>query len=303
MILTLSQQGPRLDSEQEPPPLAHPKITMVHGFYAAMGGFAIQSHYLDKQYPITGQGRLTLTKDGILWLLQMAPEVFPNLTEDEILDKSKASTLVKALTCLRLQCIVRLTMDTSISLLELNVFGHCICTFIIYAIWWHKPMDISEPTLLRVGDGPELQGLVAVLCSYTSMTVPRLPYPLTKCVLEGHNYRRVAGCLNSRTTDDNVSLNSEYSRRTRCSDLSHTGLDRHYSRHYRLIENWKPRYSACLITRFDTTGSPVPVRKCRHPDERGPGVADDKEQIDEYAGLRIERLVQLLNLDASNRQM
>lgn len=160
------------DPEQKPTPIEHPKITLVHGFYAAMGGYAIQSHCLDKQYPITGQGRLTLTKGGILWLLQMAPEVFPNLSEDEILDKSKASTLVKALTCLQafwfcLQCFVRLTMDTSISLLELNVFGHCICTFIIYAIWWHKPLDITEPTVLRVDGRPELRGLIAILCSYT----------------------------------------------------------------------------------------------------------------------------------------
>ena len=203
---------------------------MVHGFYAAMGGYAISSHFLDKRCPITGQGRLTLTKGGILWLLQMAPEVFPDLSEDEILDKSKASTLVKALTCLQalwfcLQCAVRLTMDTSISLLELNVFGHCICTFIIYAIWWHKPMDISEPTLLRIGDRPELQGLVAVLCSYTSLTVPRLPYSLESCALEGHNYRHMAGSLDSCTVNDNVFLNSPYSRQIRFSDLSHNGCD------------------------------------------------------------------------------
>lgn len=113
---------------------------MVHGFCAAMGGYAIRPHYLDKQYSITTQGRLTLTKCGIIWLLEVAPGVFPKLNEDEIPDKSKASTLIKTLTCLQalwlcLQCIVRLTADTSISLLELNVFCHCICTFIIYAIW------------------------------------------------------------------------------------------------------------------------------------------------------------------------
>lgn len=162
-----------------------------------MGGYAIRSHSLDGQYPITSQGRLTLTKDGIQWLLKYAPEVFPDLTKAGILDKSKASTLVKTLTCLQalwfcLQCIVRLTMSTSISLLELNVFGHCICTFIIYTIWWNKPMDVAEPTFLSLEDRPELTGLIALLCSYTSLMVPRLPHPLSQCVETGAIYGRLA---------------------------------------------------------------------------------------------------------------
>lgn len=158
-----------------------------------MRGYAIQSHSSNEQYPITSQGRLTLTKSGIQWLLLHAKNIFPDLSEADILDKSKASTFVKTLTCLQafwfcLQCIVRLTMNTSISLLELNVFGHCTCVFIIYAIWWNKPLDVSEPTLLEVENRPELKSLLVVLCSYTSMTVPRLPHPLTECAETGHTY-------------------------------------------------------------------------------------------------------------------
>ena len=50
------------------------------------------------------------------------------------------------------------------------------------------------------------------------------------------------------------------------------------------------------------TGSPVADRKYKHPKDRGPSVADDEKQIDEYGGLHIERLVQLLHLHGSNSQ-
>ncbi|KAL8813698.1 MAG: hypothetical protein Q9223_006970 [Gallowayella weberi] len=35
-----------------------------------------------------------------------------------------------------------------ISLLELNTFAHALCTLVIYLLWWHKPLDVEEPTLI-----------------------------------------------------------------------------------------------------------------------------------------------------------
>lgn len=295
-----------------------------------MGGFAIQSQFLDPRYPTTGQWRLTLTKEGVTWLLQTAPEIFPNLTEDEILDKSKASTLVKTLTCLQafwfcLQVIVRLTMNTSIGLLELNVFAHCICTFIIYAIWWNKPMDISEPTLLRVSDKPEFQSLIAMLCSYgprkplsAPREMPLSPSPLDECVLRAGEYLYSA---NPRDIEP-------------CELVSLT--PRHHSCGRRYCPSEQRNLQIAhdddeLNTRFDATD-------CSHPDtrsangdvsldlqhshrtlssppncvmaedryylrERGPRGYDDEEEVNECAGLRIERLVQLLSLYDSDPQM
>lgn len=240
---------------------------MVHGFYAAMGGYVIRTHLMDGQYPITGQGRLTLTKNGIQWLLKYYPGVFPDLTEAEILDKSKASTLIKTLTCLQalwfcLQCIVRLTMNTSISLLELNVFGHCICTFIIYAIWWNKPMDIAEPTVMGFKDEPEHQGLVALLCSLTSWTVPRLPHPLAECAELGYVYK-----------DSRVSI----------------------FRQQNFADNFE--------TRFSASGRPVRGRDRAFKRHHTLDADGNEKRVDNCAGLHIERLKQLFNLDASLPQM
>jgi hypothetical protein len=124
-------------------------------------------------------------------------------------------------------------------------------------------MDISEPTLLKVEDRPETQGLTALLCSYTSRTVPRLP---------GHVYRIRGGSLSAVTADDNVSLhtpqNLSHSRRTQPSDSSHNErghasvASQHYSRYDQLhIDALSSRDFESLNTWFDTTGCPVPDGK------------------------------------------
>ncbi|ORX96674.1 hypothetical protein BCR34DRAFT_593759 [Clohesyomyces aquaticus] len=51
----------------------------------------------------------------------------------------------------------------SISLLELNTFGHSICALLIAFLWWDKPLDVSEPTLIKV-EGQELEELCAFMC-------------------------------------------------------------------------------------------------------------------------------------------
>lgn len=41
------------------------------------------------------------------------------------------------------------TQHISISLLELNTFGHAVCALMIYLIWWEKPLDVDYPTVLQ----------------------------------------------------------------------------------------------------------------------------------------------------------
>jgi hypothetical protein len=271
-------------------------------------------------------------------------------------------------------------MNTSLSLLELNVFSHCICTFAVYAIWWNKPMDISEPTLITVEENPELQGLIALLCSYTSLTVPRLPPPLADFVLYGHDYmlqsnetshagddvislnsqysRRLnspsllsddqppedrhqsrhysppeqhdhqnaeslrnssssfntmsSSYMDSRTAGDSISLHSQRSRRTQSSYLSYDGRDRQIATsqyHGRRIQHtWRDDYSKSeylsnLDTLFDTRGTPTHGLDRRYIRHCEPSVAENENQICEYAGLHINQLAQLFHLDETGPRM
>ena len=62
-----------------------------------------------------------------------------------------------------MQFITRVSQRKVISLLELNTFAHAFCALLIYALWWHKPQDVGEPTLLQ---GEKEWEMCAFLCMH-----------------------------------------------------------------------------------------------------------------------------------------
>jgi len=55
-----------------------------------------------------------------------------------------------------------------ISLLELNTFGHAVCTLAIYLAWWKKPLDVAQHVRITLTPGgpnaQERRQLVAAMC-------------------------------------------------------------------------------------------------------------------------------------------
>lgn len=142
-----------------------------------MGGFVIQARDLGSNY---GTGDFVLSGRGIDFLARTEPESVPNISESEVLDKSKASTLTKTIVCLQalwfcIQCIARLSQGASISFLELNVLGHCLCVFATYAMWWKKPTDVNGPTDLFDSNGLREYTDVVYLFSGRSGALPTFP--------------------------------------------------------------------------------------------------------------------------------
>jgi hypothetical protein len=158
---------------------------MKHSHYAVMGGFAISAGETDPPsysnrflpyneigYNNDGLGfidRLTVTPDGLEYLASLDIDLVPNISESEIHDKSNANGLGKALVCIQafwfcVQCVARLCQGLEISLLELNTFAHAICALLMYLLWWDKPLDIEEPTLIQ---GEEKLPAIALLCMAT----------------------------------------------------------------------------------------------------------------------------------------
>ncbi|KAL9019840.1 MAG: hypothetical protein Q9185_002889 [Variospora sp. 1 TL-2023] len=118
-----------------------------------MGGYAFATDISDEPFLPSSYTRATITPDGLLFLLDHEPDALPYLSREQIKDKSKADGLKKTLVCAQalwfcVQCITRLAQALPVSLLELNTFAHALCTLVIYILWWHKPLDIDEPTLL-----------------------------------------------------------------------------------------------------------------------------------------------------------
>jgi hypothetical protein len=94
---------------------------------------------------------LTLTARSI------APSPMQSSTymqKEDIVDKSRADNLAKALVCVQVgwmvvQVTARVVLGLPVTLLEVNTLGHVLCALVIYVLWWHKPRLVREPTRLE----------------------------------------------------------------------------------------------------------------------------------------------------------
>lgn len=128
--------------------------TMAHGFYALMGGFVFdfdESFTADAPVFASGIRRLSLTPRGVKLLAQCGH--LPEVSEGELADKSKVDELGKLLACVQagwmlVQVCSRLALRLPVTLIEVTTVGHVLCALFLYALWWHKPRNVQEPTVL-----------------------------------------------------------------------------------------------------------------------------------------------------------
>ena len=147
-----------------------------------MGGFAFDNSQDPTSVPFPGnRSRLTLTPKGLILLAKSEPDLVPDISADDIMDKSKANALAKAIVCVQalwfcLDVLTRLGFGLPITLLELNTFAHAICALAIYYIWWDKPLDVGEPTMISACD-PTAGPVCAAMCLASDVGC-RIPYVL-----------------------------------------------------------------------------------------------------------------------------
>jgi hypothetical protein len=147
--------------------------TLAHGFYTLMGGFVIDLEipYKTKDSAFThGIERLALTPRGLLLLAKCGH--LPKISEEEILDKSKVDELGKLLACTQViwmvvQVCTRLGLRLPVTLLEVTAVSHVVCALVLYALWWHKPRKVDEPTVLT-GDWVRPLAAFMLMCSHES---------------------------------------------------------------------------------------------------------------------------------------
>ena len=166
MLSWAQETAERLSTHRESP---HP-WTLVHGFYAGMGGFdfPLSNLVTDSGTPIFESDckRLTLTARGVALLADC--NLLPDIERQFLNDKSKSDGLSKFLACLQaawliVQVIGRLRSGLQVTLLEVNTLGHVLCVLVIYILWWHKPRMVLEPITLHGNwTGP--------LCAYMYMS-------------------------------------------------------------------------------------------------------------------------------------
>jgi hypothetical protein len=161
----LNTEANELDELFKPDQGRKNQWTTTHSHYAAMGGFAIDYRDSELEFAPPDHPRLVFTEKGLKFLAEKEKDLIPDLSKQQILDKSNTSGLGKFIVCIQatwfcVQFAFRISKNLSISLLELNTFGHALCTLLIYWLWWDKPVDIEEPTLLA---GPRHRKLSAFL--------------------------------------------------------------------------------------------------------------------------------------------
>jgi len=107
----------------------------------------------------------------------MAPGILPDISLEAIDDKSKADGLAKTLALVQaswliLDSISRWAQSLVVTQLELNAFAHAICALMIYCLWWHKPLDVNEPTIIAA---EPIHSLAAIgwVCSHDATTGKR----------------------------------------------------------------------------------------------------------------------------------
>jgi hypothetical protein len=125
-------------------------VDIIQGFYANMGGIAIDTsgkQFLLNQY---WNQRWVLTAGGIEMVAELAPELLAVITP-QIFDKSKSSAMGKTIVCLQafwfmIQCVSRLTHSLPLSLLELKSMREFIYQMLMEVVqrlstlylWFHN---------------------------------------------------------------------------------------------------------------------------------------------------------------------
>lgn len=126
-----------------------------------MGGFGFESATSDGASLPGSIERLSMTPMGLCFLIHVAPDMIPDMSIEDIQDKSNSNTLGKTVTCLQalwfcVHLVARLCNHLPLTLLELNTFSHAVCAFVIFGLWWQKPHDVERATVLTHSEARNL---------------------------------------------------------------------------------------------------------------------------------------------------
>lgn len=109
----------------------------------------------------------------------------PNITEDEINDRSKGDALSKGIALIQLtwfiiQIITRATLGLAITELELTTAALAGLNSVMYIFWWSKPRDVRFPVVIR---SKSEEGLLAERTKDTTWNFPEQEFDFHKHLL------------------------------------------------------------------------------------------------------------------------
>ena len=158
---------------------SRPVFSLVHAFYASMGGFAFYRSYDDNNpaieeslFQISTHPRHVVEVpkfETLIYIMKHYPRILTDITEEYILDRAASSSLSKGLLIVQVawfctSCASRLFQGLPLSLFEVFTAAHALCTLFTYIVWWSKPINVPAPTLMREKEAQEVYALLK--CSH-----------------------------------------------------------------------------------------------------------------------------------------
>jgi hypothetical protein len=132
-------------------------FSLTHAFFLRSGAVVVETRDRVRRsihHPIPRPWTGELGDYSSKLLAHGCPALF-SISQEEILDKSKADVASKTITLLQtcwfaLQVISRAAQHLAISTLEIFTISIVACSFASILLWWHKPKDVSTQTVIQV---------------------------------------------------------------------------------------------------------------------------------------------------------
>lgn len=139
--------------------------TMVHAHFLQMGGFRLRCSEEDKaafsdilvfHYEIPGRSwEGALTASAFKALIACGRLEFPDISKEEINDRSKGDWISKSIATLQInwfviQTIVRMRAGLDPTAMEITTLFLCATNVITYSLWMDKPFNVNCPIVLRL---------------------------------------------------------------------------------------------------------------------------------------------------------
>ncbi|KLO08941.1 hypothetical protein SCHPADRAFT_944015 [Schizopora paradoxa] len=193
-------------------------FTLVHAFYSLMGGYAFDvtafdvirplenidddeadvdvntallrnGYYIDQKQTRT---RAIISPNGVRFLMEHEPDLTADFSPSSITARSKSNGLSKAFLALQVtwfcvSCVSRLASHLPLTLLEVITAAHGLCTLATYAAWWHKPLNVEEPTFLMGERAREAFAFLRMASSGTGLISSLIEAPWTAPLLDGNS--------------------------------------------------------------------------------------------------------------------
>lgn len=173
--------------------------SVAHYYYANMGGYCML--WKDKADGLVKLGFLDSEQvPRLLYQNELCDTT--HLSREAIEDKGKADWFVKDLALLQVtwlitQCVARVIQKLPLTTFELSTPAYIPCALLVFYLWWDKPYDIRQPTMVFFKDHNrqptmKMAGL-SIPLAYVSDSVS----PIETVIRSYQNFPMTRTCIDS----------------------------------------------------------------------------------------------------------